>query len=327
VFVSPDGFFAAVPFAALVLETAAGPRPLIERTDVVTVPCAGVLAWARSRGGGTGEPGVVAMTGGDVRGLPGARGEAGDIARRFRRVEVVTGFEGDAAAFASTASHAGILHIAAHARVNDESPWDSGFWLGPAAPGEMRETPARAGETSSLLSREDSLEVAQAFSSPPTLHAWEIAGVSLPNELAVLAGCETAAGRMTTGEAVLGLTAAFLSAGVPVVVSAAWPIDDRATAEFMRSFYGHLSAAAPVAEALRLAQLDLKSRREFSHPFYWAGFAVAGDGSRVVPVEKAARAPAWILLAAAAAAAAAGLWYRARRRTRSRPSQIICDDR
>jgi CHAT domain-containing protein len=258
------------------------------------------------------------MTGADRRGLPGARQEAADLARRFQSVEVVAGFEGDETALSSTAARAGILHIAAHARVNDESPWDSGFWLGAAAPADLGASSGAPGP--SLLSREDSLEVAQVFSARPTLHAWQIARASLSNDLAVLAGCETAGGRMTTGEGVLGLTAAFLSAGVPVVVSAAWPIDDRATAEFMRSFYGHLSAAAPVAEALRLAQLDLRSRAEFSHPFYWAGFTVVGDGSRVVPVEKAPRARRAMILAAAIVAAAAGAaWYRSRRSTRGRP--------
>jgi hypothetical protein len=118
---------------------------------------------------------------------------------------------------------------------------------------------------------------------------------------------------MTTGEGVLGLTAAFLCAGVPVVVSAAWPVEDRATAEFMHSFYTHLSRALPVAAALRLAQLDMRSRREFSHPFYWAGFSVVGDGSRVIPIERVPDHFRWWMIAGVLAVVAGALWVRTRR--------------
>ena len=44
-----------------------------------------------------------------------------------------------------------------------------------------------------------------------------------------------------------------------------------------------LFAAAPdepVGEALRHAQLRLMDDAETSHPFYWSGFAIIGDGAR-----------------------------------------------
>jgi hypothetical protein len=101
--------------------------------------------------------------------------------------------------------------------------------------------------------------------------------------MAVLAGCETAAGRATNGEGVLGLTSAFLSAGVPVVVSSRWAVDDKVTATLMGHFYDGLARGETVASALRAAQLAVRANRRTSHPFYWAGFAVVGDGSRVLP--------------------------------------------
>jgi len=124
----------------------------------------------------------------------------------------------------------------------------------------------------------------------------------------VLSACETAGGRVTTGEGTLGLTAAFLSAGVPVVVSSLWPIDDRVTATLMRSFYHHLARGEAVATALRLAQLELARSRKYSHPFFWAGFTVVGDGSMVVEIEehRARVSPAlWAALGAVLLMAAA----------------------
>ena len=308
VIVSPDGFFASVPIAVLALDTEDGRSvPLVESHEIVMVPCASVLASARSRDyAPADEASVVAMTGatGD---LPGARREAMDLRRRFQHVQVVSGIA-DAAAFADAANRANVLHIAAHARVNDEAPWESGFWLGADPPA------ARAG-SSGLLTPADSAEVARAFSAQPTLAAWQIAAASLTNDVAVLAGCETGGGRITRGEGVLGLTAAFLSAGVPVVVSAAWPVDDRVTAEFMRRFYRHLSASAPVSEALRRAQIELRARAEFAHPFYWAGFAVTGDGARGVPVRRKGQVR-WPLVLAGVGVVAGVLvvWSRSRRR-------------
>jgi len=43
--------------------------------------------------------------------------------------------------------------------------------------------------------------------------------------------------------------------------------------------------ASPVgtAYALRKSQLDLMDAPDTSHPFYWAGFAIVGDGARPMP--------------------------------------------
>jgi CHAT domain-containing protein len=118
------------------------------------------------------------------------------------------------------------------------------------------------------------------------VRAWQIAKLDIPAQLAVLSACETAGGRMTTGEGTIGLTAAFLSAGVPVVVSSLWPVDDRATAVIMRSFYRNLARGQSVATALRHAQLDASHTARYAHPFYWSGFTVVGDGARTLPLER-----------------------------------------
>jgi hypothetical protein len=80
-----------------------------------------------------------------------------------------------------------------------------------------------------------------------------------------------------------------MSAGVPVVVASLWPVDDSATARVMKRFYEHLARGETVATSLRLAQLETRRSRDRSHPFYWAGFTVVGDGSIVVGVEKISR--------------------------------------
>jgi CHAT domain-containing protein len=46
----------------------------------------------------------------------------------------------------------------------------------------------------------------------------------------------------------------------------------------MLAFHTELRRGRGVAESLRIAQNALRSRRDFSHPHYWAAFSVHGDG-------------------------------------------------
>jgi hypothetical protein len=284
VIVAPDGFFASVPFGALIV----GDDVLMAHRDVVQVPSATVLVLQRSlqRNDCVSDPRVVAVTGDDDR-LTGARDEARDLARRYGGVESVSSASG-VASFEQVTARCDVLHIAAHALVVDHAPWESGIRLAAHDLGETPVDAARA-NTAGILSTADSMLVAHTFRADPYLRAWQIAKLALPARLAVLSACETAGGRVTRGEGTLGITAAFLSAGVPVVVSSLWPIDDRVTARLMRSFYKFLARGETVATALRLAQLELGRSRAYSHPFFWAGFTVVGDGSMVVEIEERRR--------------------------------------
>lgn len=119
----------------------------------------------------------------------------------------------------------------------------------------------------------------------------EIFDMRLNADLVVLSACDTAgaAGVETTraaglsggGGALDGLVRAFIGAGSRSVIASHWPApeDYRATERLI----GGLFAAAPnepVGEALRAAQIRLMDDADTSHPFYWSGFAIIGDGAR-----------------------------------------------
>jgi CHAT domain-containing protein/tetratricopeptide (TPR) repeat protein len=286
VFVAPDDYFAAIPFGVLVARE--GGRELMADRDIVQVPSASVLVLQRAirRVECVSEPSLVAIGSGESR-LPGARDEVRELARRYGNVGEVTNLAG-VESFQDATSQCDVLHVAAHALVVDRSPWESGIRLAADAtePIDASDHKTRASDDGEVLSASDSLLVAQTFQADPYVRAWQIAQLSLSAKLAVLSACETAGGRITSGEGTLGMTAAFLSAGVPVVVSSLWAIDDRVTADIMRSFYRHLARDEPVATALRLAQMDIARSRKYAHPFFWAGFTVVGDGSMVVEIEE-----------------------------------------
>lgn len=110
------------------------------------------------------------------------------------------------------------------------------------------------------------------------LRASDLSGIALGARLVVLSGCRTARGREVAGEGPRGLARAFLDAGAGAVVASLWPVPDRATAELMAAFYrGLLAERLSPAASLARAQLEVRARREFRHPFYWAAFVLIGD--------------------------------------------------
>lgn len=216
--------------------------------------------------------------------LPGAEAEVRWLRRSFRRVRVAAGIPAGEkagpdtarahAALAALAAGREVLHVAAHAEAFDQRPWNSRILVGADANGQ-----------------------------PVHLEAAAIAARRLDPRLAVLSGCETAGGRVLSGEGVLGLTGAFLSAGARATVVALWPVDDVATQRLMRRFYRELAQGRTVAGSLRRAQAALAAAPETSDPFYWAGFVVVGDGG--ITVTLARRPPAILVFAALVALGAA----------------------
>ncbi len=141
-----------------------------------------------------------------------------------------------------------ILHLAAHANNDDQSPWQSAIrFLPPEQGGYLRAT--------------------------------DVLSLDLDAGLAVLSSCSSGTGTIINGEGVLGLSTAFLGAGVPAVLASLWAVDDGATAQFMDHFYGFLAAGNDCAGALTRTQQELRKRPATSHPYYWAGFVLVGDGT------------------------------------------------
>ena len=118
------------------------------------------------------------------------------------------------------------------------------------------------------------------------LEARELLHLDLRADLAVLSACETARGRFGVGEGIIGLTWSMFIAGVPSTVVSQWKVESASTRDLMVGFHGRLKSQlearntkAAKAEALRQAALKLMKNPETSHPFYWAGFVLVGDGS------------------------------------------------
>ncbi len=259
--VVPDGIMHLLPLAALL-----PPEVISSRIPALGLPVA--VAHPGHESAGQGLFLLASAVTPDGLALPGALTETERLHHRYRHTDHVLGAQlaidprNPARGWARFA----ILHFATHAEANDQTPWASSLFLGAPA--------------------------------MPTLRADRIAQLSLHAPLVVLSGCDTGGGHLISGEGTLGLGSAFLAAGSQAVVMSLWPVDDAVTAELMIAFYDHLSRGQPVDLALHQAQQDIRQHPLTSHPFYWAGFTVMGDGDVRVDLDRT-RPVRWPFLFAA----------------------------
>ncbi|MDM7925455.1 MAG: CHAT domain-containing protein, partial [bacterium] len=191
-----------------------------------------------------------ALRGGRFDPLPDSEREVRAIARNFRDSAVYTGRRATEERLKRMAPDYRILHLAAHSEISEIQPMQSRIILGGKAGGV-----------------EDG-----------DLRTIEICGLKLNADLVVLSGCGTALGKPSRGEGLIGMSRAFLHAGVPSTVASLWPVDDASTAVFMERFYGRLKAGMSRTEALRQAKIEcIRSRDLIRDPFYWAPFVLIGD--------------------------------------------------
>jgi CHAT domain-containing protein len=105
----------------------------------------------------------------------------------------------------------------------------------------------------------------------------EILDLEFNAKLVVLSACQTAKGKLYEGEGILGISQAFLLAGAKSIIASLWNVNDESSVQIFKSFYRTLIRGESIAQALRLAKLEMINSR-FRHPFYWAGFILMENG-------------------------------------------------
>src|SRR5438093_5788726 len=135
---------------------------------------------------------------------------------------------------------AGIIHIASHAIFRPDNPMFGSLQLHDAA-----------------------------------LNFFDIYNLRTSASLITLSGCGHGLSHVVAGDELLGLIRGFLYAGATSVVLSLWDVNDRTTADLMKSFYRSLAAGATKGQSLRSAMLSV--RDEHPHPYYWAPFLLMGN--------------------------------------------------
>ena len=167
------------------------------------------------------------------------------------------------------------LHFAAHGRVNEKNPQQSGL----------------------LIS--ELIETEGVFEEDGYLNSKEISSLSFNADMVVLSACNTAIGKIISGEGLQGLQRSFFKAGASSVVVSLWSVFDKSTASFMDSFYRNLNRfekeeiglwtkfklyfdlyEPPMfgykERALHQAKKEFLEHPYYNHPIYWAPFIMLG---------------------------------------------------
>uniref|UniRef100_A0A3Q1BEL6 Tetratricopeptide repeat protein 28 n=1 Tax=Amphiprion ocellaris TaxID=80972 RepID=A0A3Q1BEL6_AMPOC len=115
----------------------------------------------------------------------------------------------------------------------------------------------------------------------PALHdflltAADILDLCLTLKLVVLRLYPESSSRVTA-DGVVGLTRAFLAAGVQCVCVSLWPVPIAASKLFTHTFYTALLNGTKASAALTEAMKTLQSSKHFSHPSNWAGYMLIGS--------------------------------------------------
>lgn len=204
------------------------------------------------------------------------RSQLTELPGAFDEVEAVNEiFEGDLfkyeeateANFKANAAQHGLIHLATHAIVDDSNPDNSRL----------------------------AFSIATDSSEDGYLHAYEIYNLDLNADLVTLSACNTGFGKIKRGEGVMSLSRAFAYAGVPATVVSLWPASDKSTPDLMKYFYGNLKEGQTKDAALNNARKEyLKGAKgKARHPFYWGGFILIGDNTKVAGQDM--RATWWIM--------------------------------
>ncbi|MBV8167914.1 MAG: CHAT domain-containing protein, partial [Alphaproteobacteria bacterium] len=203
VIVVPHKLLHLLPFQAL-----SGPKGyLIEERAVSYLPSASSLPLIAARSQSSGGT-LLALGNPDIgrreMDLPGAEQEVEGIRSIVERSEVHLRKDASAERFMTQAPASGLLHVAAHAMVDEIDPLHSKLYLAPSG--------VRAGD----------------------LEAREVYAVDLSRaRLVVLSACESGNGAVANGDEFYGFERTFLAAGAQSLVVSLWAVADEPTPRLM----------------------------------------------------------------------------------------------
>jgi CHAT domain-containing protein len=322
VYVSPDGLFNFVPFAALhdgrdyllgqyqfhyltsgrdlLREPVIDPKHLPQKPliladpDFQTILAASPAEEAGAQSGLS--KGLYAQFKGIPR-LPGTRAEARGL-ERLLRVAPLLGAQATEAVVLQTQAPV-ILHLATHGTLVDDVQQGARLMASSRGLGRSLVTVDRDSVDSQPHGKPDASQMSRSVlllagaehgdTAPDAAHdglltAEEVRSLNLwGTQLVVLSACDTGKGALASGQGVYGLRRSFLVAGAETLVTSLWSVSDAATGELMVSYYQKLvKEKKGRVGAMEEAIEEMKQRRP--HPYYWAPFIVIGrDGPLRMP--------------------------------------------
>jgi CHAT domain-containing protein len=104
----------------------------------------------------------------------------------------------------------------------------------------------------------------------------EVMGLKMNADVAALTACQTALGKVLSGEGTMGMGRAFQSAGTRAVLMSLWSVEPTASVGLVQQFFGYRKEGKNNLEALQLARKKVRDDG-YDHPFFWAAFVLSGE--------------------------------------------------
>jgi len=244
--VVPHGSLHKLPFSVL----SDGERCLVADYDLSVLPSASVIPQVvQKRKAENGKLLAFGNPKTDADPLEWTEKEVENVGKMFPVSKVYIREKATKFLLKEEAGEPGVVHLACHGEFNDRQPLHSGLLL------------AKEGDDDGKL------------------RVHEVFGLNLKSaNLVTLSACQTALGKVSSGDDMVGLSRAFLYAGTPSLLATLWSVDDTSTALLMERFYDNWrNKKMSKPGALRQAQLSLAAMPEYGHPFFWAAFVLIGD--------------------------------------------------
>lgn len=186
--------------------------------------------------------------------------------------DYLSGAEANRAAFLSLATSVRLLHIFAHAEVDEERPDNSFVMLNPAS-GQLAD-----GELTAL----------------------DVYNTRLSAELAVLAACKTAGGKYDQGQGIANLARAFAHAGCKNLVVNLWGSQEEAISQLLSSFYpgvlkNNQFGSTALAEAQRMYIVE---KPYTAHPGFWGMTIYIGGRDELKGLNNTSKHWSWVIVGA-----------------------------
>lgn len=185
--------------------------------------------------------------------LPGSIAEMQSIEDiNFEQTIIVRGDKASKEQFGLLGTEAKVLHLATHAVADPLIPSRSHLVFSPTSP-------------------------------KPRLYAYQLFDQPIAAQLAVLSACQSADGRLETGEGLAGLARAFALNGCSNLIASLWPINDEIGPVLLEQFYQELYAQQPIATAFNnsIRQYLEKQHPLMRHPHYWGAMIYLGDNRQL----------------------------------------------
>ena len=104
------------------------------------------------------------------------------------------------------------------------------------------------------------------------------------SNLIVLSACQTASGKLYSGEGIFSFNRSFAALGIASTVSNLWQVNDQATYQLTELFYKFIADGLPLDIALQKAKLKFIKANELTEyqlPFYWASPVLIGRADAI----------------------------------------------